>query len=70
VADAAITASITADFARDPQLSALAIDVDTVGGHVTLHGSAPSDEARDRASKLASTVHGVASVDNELSLQP
>lgn len=69
VADAAITASIDADFARDQQLSALAIDVDTVDGHVTLRGTAPNDDARDHATKLASTVRGVTSVDNELTVQ-
>jgi osmotically-inducible protein OsmY len=69
VTDAAISASIKTDLAKDPDLSALKIDVDTSNGHVTLHGSAPSDEARARATKLASNVKGVTSVDNELSVQ-
>jgi osmotically-inducible protein OsmY len=70
VTDAAITASINADLAKDSELSALKIDVDTVGGHVTLHGDAPSPDAKDHATKLASTVRGVTSVDNELNVQP
>jgi len=69
VADAAITASVNADLAKDPDLSALKINVDTNNGHVTLHGSAPSDDAKQRATKLAGNVKGVTSVDNELSIQ-
>jgi osmotically-inducible protein OsmY len=70
VADAAITASVNADLAKDRDLSALKIDVDTTNGHVTLHGSAPDQDAKDRASKLAAQVKGVTSVDNELTVQP
>jgi osmotically-inducible protein OsmY len=69
VADAAITASVNADLAKDPDLSALKINVDTHNGHVTLHGSAPTEEAKQRAAKLAANVKGVTSVDNELSVQ-
>jgi osmotically-inducible protein OsmY len=69
VADAAITASVNADLAKDPDLSALKINVDTSNGHVTLHGTAPNEDAKQRASKLASNVKGVTSVDNELSIQ-
>lgn len=69
VADAAITASVNADLAKDPDLSALKINVDTSNGHVTLHGSAPNEDAKQRASKLASNVKGVTSVDNELTIQ-
>lgn len=70
VADAAITASVNADLAKDADLSALKINVDTSNGHVTLHGTAPSDTAKSRATQLASNVKGVTSVDNELSIQP
>ena len=69
VADAAITASVNADLAKDSDLSALKIDVDTSNGHVTLHGTAPSEDAKERASRLASNVKGVTSVDNQLSVQ-
>lgn len=69
VADAAITASVNADLAKDPDLSALKINVDTNNGHVVLRGTAPSDEAKQRATQLASNVKGVTSVDNELSVQ-
>ncbi len=64
--DAAITTQINADLARDPELSALKIDVDTVAGKVVLKGTAPNDAARDRAASSAQAVNGVVSVDNQL----
>ncbi|MCZ4315210.1 BON domain-containing protein [Comamonadaceae bacterium G21597-S1] len=64
--DAAITTQINADLARDPELSALKIDVDTTDGKVVLKGSAPSDAARERAAAKALAVAGVTAVDNQL----
>ncbi len=64
--DAAITTQINADLARDPELSALKIDVDTVAGKVVLKGSAPNDSARERAAAKAQAVSGVTQVDNQL----
>jgi hyperosmotically inducible periplasmic protein len=64
--DASITTKITAELARDPQLSALKIDVDTHAGAVVLKGTAPTDAAKDRAVTLARAVSGVVSVDNQL----
>lgn len=69
VADAAITASVNAELAKDNQLSALKINVDTTDGHVVLRGSAPSPDARDRATRLASAVKGVTGVDNHLEVR-
>jgi osmotically-inducible protein OsmY len=66
VSDAAITTSVKAEIAKDPNLSALKINVDTDNGHVALRGSAPTPEARDHATALASGVKGVVGVDNEL----
>lgn len=66
VKDAAITAAINAKLAADKSLSAVRIDVDTERGHVTLAGEAPSGEARNRATALASSVDGVVTVDNRL----
>lgn len=68
--DAAISAQVSAALAQDPQLSALSIDVDTVAGRVRLTGTAPSAEARDRATQLAAAVPGVQSVDNLLTVPP
>lgn len=64
--DAAITAKISAELAKDPDLSAIKIDVDTTAGVVRLSGPAPSQAAKDRAATLAQSVEGVKSVNNEL----
>ncbi len=64
--DAAITTSVNAELARDAELSALRINVDTVSGRVLLQGTAPNTMARERATTLASKVDGVKSVDNKL----
>lgn len=68
-ADAMITAAVNAELAKDRDLSALKIDVDTRDGRVMLSGTAPSTSARERASLLASAVKGVASVDNRLEVR-
>lgn len=67
--DAAITTSINAGLAKDPDLSAFKIDVDTKAGKVSLHGSAPTTQARDRAISIAQSVKGVTSVDNQLTIK-
>jgi hyperosmotically inducible periplasmic protein len=69
VSDASITASVNAELARDNELSALRIDVDTNGGKVALKGTAPNAEARERAAKLARSVSGVTEVDNQLAIK-
>jgi hyperosmotically inducible periplasmic protein len=68
--DAAITAGVHAELAKDSGLSTLKIDVDSNGGRVALHGTAPDAESRERATRLASNVKGVTSVDNELEVVP
>ena len=68
--DAAITASVSAEFAKDADLSAFKINVDTKNGNVTLNGPAPTAEARDKATKLAKSIKGVASVSNNLTVKP
>jgi len=68
VSDAAVTASINAELARDPSLSAFKIDVDTTNGRVLLSGKAPDAAARERATTLASGVKGVTSVENRLQI--
>ena len=66
--DVAITASVNARLAKDPDLSALRINVDTKDGAVTLTGPAPNESAKDRAATLAREVDGVKSVTNNLSV--
>ena len=67
--DAAITAAITTQLAKDPELAALDIDVDTREGRVSLQGEAPSDAARQRAQAIAQKERGVTAVDNQLVVQ-
>lgn len=69
VSDAAITASVNAELARDSELSSLRIDVDTNAGKVALKGTAPNADARERATRLARAVSGVTDVDNQLALK-
>lgn len=64
--DVAITAQISASLAKDSELSAIKIDVDTKDGAVILRGPAPTTAARDRAADLARAVTGVRTVDNQL----
>jgi len=70
VTDAVITTTVNAELAKDSNLSAMKIDVDTVSGHVALRGTAPSTAARDHATDLAARVKGVRSVDNQLRVEP
>lgn len=68
-ADAAITASVAAGLIKDPDLSALKIDIDTRQGVVSLYGPAPSETARMRATDIAKAVKGVSVVDNKLTVK-
>lgn len=67
--DVAITAAVSAGLAKDPDLSAIKINVDTKNGAVTLNGSAPTEAAREKASSIAKAVKGVNSVENKLVLK-
>jgi hyperosmotically inducible protein len=69
VSDVAITAAVKTRLATDPDLSALAINVDTVDGVVTLAGPAPNQAAMERATQLASASDGVVRVENRLTIQ-
>ena len=64
--NATITAQVDAGLAKDPDLSALKINVETVNGKVTLNGPAPSTVACDRAEAIAKSVTGVTSVNYQL----
>lgn len=69
MSDTAITASIKTDLIKDPDLSALKIDVDTKDGVVTLNGLADNEAAKQRAEKMASAVKGVKEVRNFLTIK-
>lgn len=70
VSDAGVTAAISAALARDTELSAIRIDVDTRAGAVVLSGPAPNEAAKTRATALAKKVNGAVSVDNRLVVSP
>ena len=67
--DAAITAAVKASYVKEPNLSALKIEVDTHGGVVTLNGVVQDDAARQRAQQVASSVKGVTGVKNYLTVK-
>ena len=61
--DAMLTTKVKASFAADPQVSALAIDVDTANGVVSLIGVVDGEPERQRAIQLAQGTEGVKRVD-------
>jgi hyperosmotically inducible periplasmic protein len=67
--DAAITASVAAGLIKDPDLSALKIDVDTKNSVVYLYGPAPTEAAKMRATDIAKAVKGVTGVENKLTVK-
>jgi len=69
VDDMSITASVSSSLAKDSELSATRIDVDTKGGVVKLQGPAPNAAAKARAGDIAKAVKGVSSVDNQLDVR-
>ena len=69
VNDAVITTKIKADLFAEPELKALAIDVDTENGVVNLSGFVSSKAEADRAVRLAKGVKGVTKVQNSLKVK-
>ena len=67
--DAAITTALKGKYVIDDELKAHDINVDTVGGVVTLTGAAPSAAAVDRATTVAKMVDGVKDVKNQLTVK-
>jgi hyperosmotically inducible protein len=61
--DTLITTKVKASFVADPQVSALAITVETDHGVVTLSGVVESEAERQRAIQLAQGMEGVTRVD-------
>jgi len=64
--DATVTAKVKSALIAEPNLKSLSINVDTMAGVVTLKGTADSQDSKQKAEQLASTVEGVRSVRNEL----
>ena len=69
VKDTVITAKVKAKMAKDKDVSALHIKVDTDNkGVVTLSGKAKSQEEADKAVSIARGVEGVVSVENNIQI--
>ncbi|MBX3599110.1 MAG: BON domain-containing protein [Rubrivivax sp.] len=64
--DTTLTTRVKARFAEDPQVSAMAISVETMKGVVQLSGFAKSAEERAAAERIAKGVPGVAAVRNDI----
>lgn len=68
-ADFKISATIKAKLAKDPDASAINIDVDTTDGVVTLSGKVPSQSQADKAIQIAKSVQGVKKVASTLLIE-
>jgi hyperosmotically inducible periplasmic protein len=66
VTDATITTKIKTAFAKDKDVSAIKINVDTDKGVVKLSGKVNSKEEAEKAATIAQSVEGVVSVSNTL----
>ena len=68
VDDSTITSHIKNEMIKDSTVKARKIDVDTVGGHVTLTGVVETKAEAQRAIEIAEHVQGVKSVRNNLQI--
>ena len=68
--DSTITTQVKARFADNPNVSALAIKVETLNGVVQLAGFAKAVEERDSAETIARRVSGVKDVVNGIVVRP
>jgi hypothetical protein len=69
LADGSLTAKIKSKMALDDTIRAADINVDTVGGAVTLSGHVRSEAERARAVQLARETAGVTSVSDRLAIR-
>ncbi len=67
--DTALSTRVKTILLQDPQVSGLAINVETFKGEVQLSGFATSEAERQRAAALASSVVGVQAVTNDIRLK-
>ena len=66
VEDSTITTKVKGEFAKDKQVSAMDIHVDTDHGVVKLTGNAKTKDEADKAVSIAKTTKGVMSVNNQI----
>ncbi len=69
VDDSTITTKVKAELFNDKLLSGFAISVDTFQGEVTLTGGVDSQQLKDRAGNITSSVRGVEKVNNLLKIK-
>ncbi len=67
--DTTLTTKVKTTLLQDPEVSGLAINVETFKGEVQLSGFANNEMERQRAADLASSVDGVAAVKNDIRLK-
>jgi len=67
--DSALTTKVKSTLLNDPQVSGLAINVETFKGEVQLSGFANTEAERQRAAALAKKVPGVLAVTNDIRLK-
>jgi hyperosmotically inducible protein len=66
ISDSAITTKVKAELAKEKNVSATHIKVETDNGVVKLSGTARSQQEADRAAQLARDTKGVVSVNNNI----
>lgn len=64
--DTTITAQVKRDLVRDADIKGTKIDVDTNRGVVTLTGSVPTEDVKEKAEDIAEGTKGVKDVQNNL----
>jgi len=67
--DTQIVARLKTEFAADKDISAMAIDVDSKDGVVTLSGTVPNSDAKVRADQMAKALKDVKQVNNQLEVK-
>lgn len=70
VDDAMITSKVKAQFAKDSDVSAMRLNVDTMDGTVQLSGFAASEQEKQKAVRLAREVEGVKKVKDDIVVKP
>ena len=68
VDDAGVTAKVKAALVAEKGVNGMSINVDTVGGRVTLTGRVPDQSQVERATQVATAIEGVKTVDNRLTV--
>jgi osmotically-inducible protein OsmY len=68
VDDAGVTAKVKAALIAEKGVNGMSINVDTVGGRVTLTGRVPDQSQVERATQVATAIDGVKAVDNRLTV--